>query len=57
MNSKKIKNRNAKAKSDSILSDIKSKYILQKIFDNLKVKTLLRIINYNHKLQKKWIYQ
>ena len=55
MGSKETKNN--MEKSISVLNDIKSKYILQKIFENLKVKTFLKIINYNQKLKKKQVYQ
>ena len=51
MSSKETKNN--MEKSISVLNDIKSKYILLKIFENLKVKTFLKIINHNQKLQKK----
>ena len=39
------------SKKYSLSSDIKSKYILQIIFVNLQQKKLLKIINYNKKLQ------
>ena len=44
-------NKNSSSKNDS-LSKIRSKYIIMKILDNLQHDILLRIINYNKKLQK-----
>ena len=38
---------------ENSLKNIKSKYILMKIFDNLKEKRLLKLINYNKNLQNK----
>ena len=37
---------------NSNLTKIKSKYIIIKIFDNLKQNKLLNIVNYNKKYQK-----
>ena len=39
--------------SNNNFNNIKSKYILKKIFDNLEMNKLLRIIIYNKKLQKR----
>ena len=42
-----------KSKSKSILNNIKSVYILEKIFDNISINKRLGIIQYNKKIQKK----
>ena len=42
-----------KSKSKSILNNIKSIYILEKIFDNIPINKRLKIIQYNKKTQKK----
>ena len=39
--------------SKSILNNIKSVYILEKIFDNIPINKRLGIIQYNKKIQKK----
>ena len=42
-----------KSKSKSILNNIKSVYILEKIFDNISINKRLGIIQYNKKIQKR----
>ena len=42
-----------KSKSKNILNNIKSVYILEKIFDNISINKRLGIIQYNKKIQKK----
>ena len=42
-----------KSKSKSILNNIKSVYILEKIFDNISINKRFGIIKYNKKIQKK----
>ena len=42
-----------KSKSKCILKNIKSAYILEKIFDNIPINKRLGIIQYNKKIQKK----
>ena len=49
---KKKKGLNQKESND-ILKNIKSKYILQKLFNNLSKKKLLDIIKYNMKILTK----
>ena len=55
-NASKEKRKEIKAfsldKCKSLLQDIKSKYIITKIFDNLQKNKFLNIIKYNKKLQK-----
>ena len=41
-------------KTKKIFKNIKSKYIIQIIFDNLSKKKLLDIIKYNQKIQNKY---
>ena len=40
-------------KSKSILENIKSKYIMQIIFDNIQIKKFLELIKYNNNIQQK----
>ena len=42
-----------KIKTKDILENIKSKYILQKVFDDLHKKRALEIIKYNKNIQKR----
>ena len=49
----KYKSNTKKSKSKSRLNNIKSVYILEKIFDNIPINKRLKIIQYNKKTQKK----
>ena len=50
-NKKRKENKIIEATSKIFLRDIKSKYIIQQIFDNLQKNKLLRIVQYNKKTQ------
>ena len=50
-NKKRKENKIIEATSKIFLRDIKSKYIIQQIFDNLQKNKLLRIVQYNKNTQ------
>ena len=52
----KYKSNTKKSKSKSRLNNIKSVYILEKIFDNIPINKRLKIIQYNKKTQKNYVY-
>ena len=46
-------NNNNKVKDNTLFGNIKSDYIFQEIFEKIKEKKMLKIINYNKSIQKR----
>ena len=44
---------NESAKPNPIIENIKSKYILSKIYDNIQKKKMLEMVKYNKKIQNR----
>ena len=51
--SKENNKENESAKSNPIIDNIKSKYILSKIYDNMTMKKKLKIVKYNKRIQNR----
>ena len=49
--SKENNNENESAKSNTIIENIKSRYILSKIYNNMTIKKKLEIVKYNKRIQ------